>query len=195
MHRQKGFQKMQARADRQKAQAKVDIRALRGTELETAHVERMWQFYQDTCSRKWGRPYLKKGFFDALRGKLREMALVFFAERQGQIVAMALNFQRGQHLYGRYWGCSEDFDSLHFELCYHQPIALCLERGWTRFEAGAQGSHKLKRGLMPKPVHSVHWLKHPGLEAGIRRHVEQESQHIRGEIAFLEKHGPFHRKT
>ncbi len=54
-----------------------------------------------------------------------------------RVVAGALLLQRGQHLYGRYWGALEEHDGLHFELCYYRPIELCIQQGWTRFEAGA----------------------------------------------------------
>ena len=78
-------------------------------------------------------------------------------------------------------------------MCYHQPIELCIQRGWTRFEAGAQGEHKIKRGLMPTLTHSVHWIKHGGLQRGIAQFVDQERVHTQKTIQILSGHGPFRR--
>ena len=105
---------------------------------------------------------------------------------QGDRVAGALCFQRGRHLYGRYWGCDEGFERLHFELCYHRPIELCIDNDWSRFEAGAQGGHKLRRGLMPSATHSVHWLRHAGLAAAVRDYCEREA---RATLREMDKHG------
>jgi predicted N-acyltransferase len=108
-------------------------------------------------------------------------------------VAGALFFQRGRHLYGRYWGCLPGFESLHFELCYHRPIERCLAEGWTRFEAGAQGDHKLKRGLMPAPIRSSHWLAHAGLAAAVQQATLREGQSMERHMAQMAAHGPFRR--
>ncbi len=182
------------RRERSKAQASVDcIRHIKGTELSENDIERIWNFYVDTSTRKWGRPYLHRAFFEKLSGLLSDLALVFVAEKENEIVAMALTFQRGEHLYGRYWGCRQSYDCLHFELCYHQPIDMCITNGWSRFEAGAQGQHKIKRGLMPQPIYSVHWLRHPGLAEAVRDAVIDESAQVKRGISALSQHGPFRR--
>jgi uncharacterized protein len=179
------------RQERRKAGATVDrIYMLRGHELGESHIERIWSFYNDTCSRKWGQPYLAKGFFESLRTGLAEMAVAFLAEKDGEIVASSLCFQRGRNLYGRYWGCSQELDSLHFELCYHRPIELCIQEGWTRFEAGAQGQHKIKRGLLPCPTYSTHWLEHRGLSAAVKEAMEQEARRVGAEMGHLRERGP-----
>ena len=107
---------------------------------------------------------------------------------------MALCFQRGNRLYGRYWGCSDQFDCLHFELCCHQPIQWCIEKGLGGFEAGAQGSHKLKRGLMPAPIHSIHWFAHPGLSQGVGRFLEDEKKRVEMEMVYLSSQGPYRKE-
>ena len=58
---------------------------------------------------------------------------------------------------------------LHFELCYYRLIERAIERRCTLFEAGAQGEHKLKRGLAPAFTHSAHWIRHQGLAAAVAR--------------------------
>ena len=97
------------------------------------------------------------------------------------------------HLYGRYWGCEAAYEQLHFELCYHLPIEMCIDNGWKRFEAGAQGSHKLRRGLLPSPTHSAHWIRHPGLARAVGEAMTEETTQVRQEMDRLTLHGPFRR--
>jgi predicted N-acyltransferase len=183
------------KTERKKARDGVDrLFHLWGHELTDRHIEKMWQFYCITIDRKWGKPYLTREFFDHLKGSLADQTLVFFAEKEGEIIASSLCFQRGDHLYGRYWGCSEFSDFLHFELCYHQPIEMCIQKGWTKFEAGAQGQHKLKRGLLPSPTYSVHRLQHPGLQRAVQEAMKRENNHVEREIHIQGQHGPFKRK-
>ena len=153
----------------------------------------MEAFYRNTCSRKWGEAYLTPDFFELARTDLAHLAVGLLAEAEGRVVASALLFQRGKHLYGRYWGCDPDFEQLHFELCYHRPIELCIENGWTRFEAGAQGTHKLRRGLLPSPTHSAHWIRHGGLARAVRDATEEERVQVQREMDALAEHGPFRR--
>jgi predicted N-acyltransferase len=102
-----------------------------------------------------------------------------------------VNFEKGRHLYGRYWGCLEEYQMLHFELCYYRLIERAIERGYTRFEAGAQGEHKLKRGLLPSFTHSAHWIRHPQLGAAIRDYVLAEEPSVRKRAAAYAAHSPF----
>ena len=184
------------RQERRRAAESVDrIFMLQGSELEARHIEAIWSFYNDTCIRKWGQAYLARGFFESLKSGLAETSIVFFAERAGEVVASSLCFQRGSHLYGRYWGCKEELDCLHFELCYHQPIELCIQKGWTRFEAGAQGRHKIKRGLMPRATYSTHWIEHGGLAEAVRDAMEREGRQVMEEMRYLGERGPFRKES
>jgi len=180
------------KVERKKAQAGVDrIFHLRGSELSDLHISKIWSFYCSTINRKWGQPYLTRSFFEHLRTSLAAQTIVFFAELNSDIIAAALCFQQGKHLYGRYWGCSEFADFLHFELCYHQPIALCIKEGWTRFEAGAQGQHKLKRGLLATPTYSLHRLHHQGLHHAVKEAIQRENFRTEQEIKIQNQHSPF----
>ena len=76
--------------------------------------------------------------------------------------------------YGRYWGALEQVHCLHFEACYYQPLAWCIAQGYRRFEGGAQGEHKIARGLLPVATHSAHWLAHPRFAAAVERFLARE---------------------
>ena len=170
----------------------VTVREAPGTELTDGQLKTIYSFYQDTVDRKGGYDYLSEAFFLGLnRGPVAGLVRVFLAEQAGEVVSASLCFQRGRGLYGRYWGCRPGHQGLHFELCYHAPIARCIAEGWSRFEAGAQGIHKLKRGLMPSPIWSAHEVVHPGLRRAIADACVREAAHTERQIAALAEHGPF----
>jgi len=169
------------------------IRALTGDDLRPAHWEAFWQFYQDTGARKWGRPYLTRAFFDEVQASMRDDVLLVLAIRDGHAVAGALNFIGRDTLYGRYWGCVEDHPCLHFELCYHQAIDWAIAHGLKRVEAGAQGEHKLARGYLPVPVHSLHHLPDQGFRKAVGQYLEAERAAVSNDIEVLTSYGPFRR--
>ena len=167
------------------------ILALTGDQIQPEHWDAFWVFYQDTGARKWGTPYLTRAFFDRAQETLRDDMLLVLAEIDGRYVAGALNFIGADVLYGRYWGCTEDYPCLHFELCYYQAIDFAIANGLSRVEAGAQGSHKLARGYMPVTTHSLHWIGDPGFADAIARYLESEKEAIDEEIEIMTDYGPF----
>ncbi|MGL5011669.1 MAG: GNAT family N-acetyltransferase [Paracoccaceae bacterium] len=181
------------RKERETAQGPVTIQCLTGDQIEDAHWDAFWHFYQDTGSRKWGTPYLTRAAFTALHATMRHDMLLILAFREGRPVAGALNFI-GQHtLFGRYWGCIEDHPCLHFELCYYQAIEWAIQNGLSRVEAGAQGEHKLARGYLPTPVHSLHWIADAGFRRAVAHYLDQERRAVDEEIEVLTAYGPFRR--
>ena len=171
------------------------IRQLTGAEILPEHWDAFWHFYQDTGARKWGRPYLTRAFFDIAAQTLSEDCLLVLAERDGRPVAGALNLIGRETLFGRYWGCVEDHPSLHFELCYHQAIDWALAQGLKRVEAGAQGEHKLARGYLPSPIHSLHWIAHPGFRRAVADYLDHEMRAMDDEMEALTAYGPFRKST
>lgn len=167
------------------------IRRLTGSDIRPEHWDAFWRFYQDTGSRKWGRPYLTRAFFDELHRTMRDDILLVLAERNGRPVAGALNFSGRDTLFGRYWGCIEDHPCLHFEACYYQAIDHAIERRLARVEAGAQGEHKLARGYMPAETHSLHWIADPSFRAGVARYLDEERRTTGQEIELRSAYGPF----
>jgi len=182
------------RRERAEAQAQgLTIRALTGDAIEPAHWAAFWAFYQDTGSRKWGRPYLTRAAFDAFHATMRDDILLVLAFDGPRPVAGALNFIGRDTLYGRYWGAVEDRPFLHFELCYYQAIDWAIANGLSRVEAGAQGEHKLARGYLPVETHSLHWIADPGFRRAVRDFVVRERQAVDEEIEILTAFGPFRR--
>ena len=166
-----------------------------GRQLQAHHWDAFWRFYQDTGARKWGSPYLTRAFFDEVQETMRDDVLLVLAERDGHYIAGALNFIGRDVLYGRYWGCTQHHDCLHFELCYYRAIDWAIEHGLSRVEAGAQGEHKLARGYLPVTTHSLHWVGDPGFRNAVEDYLKQEREAVADENEYLTNFGPFRRVT
>jgi uncharacterized protein len=173
------------RRERRDANAGLDIRVLTGAEIEEAHWDAFWLFYQDTGARKWGRPYLTRDFFSRVGRTLADRIALIMAFREGRPIAGALNFIGRDALYGRQWGALEEVPFLHFELCYYRAIEFAIARGLGRVEAGAQGQHKIARGYLPTAVRSAHWIAHPGLREAVAEFLERERPAVEAEIEGL----------
>ncbi len=181
------------RKERAAAVEGLTIRHLNGAEIQPHHWDAFWTFYQDTGSRKWGRPYLTRAAFDRIGERLGDKVLLILAERDGVPIAGALNLIGADTLYGRYWGATEEVPFLHFELCYYQAIDAAIARRLSTVEAGAQGEHKLARGYVPVPTWSAHYIPHPAFRRAVAEFVERERQAIEAESEYLGELTPFRR--
>lgn len=174
--------------------AGVTFRRLRGAEIESGHWEFFERCYRRTYAAHRSRPYLTLDFFLRLGATLPEATLMILAERAGSPVAAALNLRSGSALYGRYWGAIEPIPLLHFECCYYQGIEYAIAERLARFEGGAQGEHKLFRGLLPVEAHSAHWLAQPRFARAVEDYLEREKTGLARYVNELSEHSPF-RKT
>ena len=181
------------RKERAAAQAGLTIRRIAGADISPREWDAFWRFYQDTGSRKWGRPYLTRAFFDIIGETMADQIVLFLAERDGVPVAGALNWQGADTLYGRYWGCTEDVPFLHFELCYYQAIELAIERGLATVEAGAQGEHKLARGYAPVPTWSAHYIPDANFRRAVADYLVRERAGVEADQTALSEFTPFRR--
>ncbi len=179
------------RKERSAAVDGLEIRALRGREIEIENLEAMWIFYQDTGSRKWGRPYLTREFFDLAAERMGEQLLLFLACRDGLPIAGALNFIGPDTLYGRYWGTIEEVPFLHFELCYYRAIEWAIDHGLKSVQAGAQGEHKVARGYEPVITKSAHFLPNRGFRDAVADFLESERSAITAEAEWLRRELPY----
>ncbi len=179
------------RKERREALAGLTVEHVTGAAITERHWDAFWTFYQDTGSRKWGRPYLTRRFFSLLGERMADRVLLIFAMRGDQPIAGALNLIGSDTLYGRYWGALVDVPHLHFEICYYQAIEAAIARGLARVEAGAQGEHKLSRGYRPVPTYSAHYLPDPGFRAAVEDFLQAERRAVAHEIEALDELTPF----
>ena len=184
-----------ARERRQLRDEGLEIERLTGEALSPEHATMMYRFYTSTLDRKWGVPYLTRSFFDEVFRRMGDRILLVLARdaETGRPVAGALNFFKGQTLYGRYWGASEERRNLHFELCYYQAIEFAIERRLALFEAGAQGEHKLARGFLPSLTYSAHAIHHLGFRRAIEQYIAEEKEMLAEDVAMYNRHAPYKR--
>ena len=179
------------RKERRDACRGLDILALRGDEIGPDDWDAMWAFYQDTGSRKWGRPYLTRAFFDLVGERMGDSVLLFLAYSDGRPVAGALNFIGGETLYGRYWGCTEEVPFLHFELCYYRAVEWAIDHGLKCVQAGAQGEHKVARGYEPVITTSAHFIPNPSFRSAVAEFLEAERSAVASEAEWLRRDLPY----
>jgi uncharacterized protein len=169
----------------------LEIRCLRGAEIGTAEWDAMWAFYQDTGSRKWGRPYLTRAFFDLVAERMGDQVLLFLACRDGLPIAGALNFIGADSLYGRYWGTIDEVPFLHFELCYYRAIEWAIDHRLACVQAGAQGEHKVARGYEPVITNSAHFIPDRSFRDAVAEFLESERKAIASEAEWLRRDLPY----
>lgn len=179
------------RKERAAALEGLEMRVLRGAEIGRAEWDSMWAFYQDTGSRKWGSPYLTRGFFDLVAERMDDQLLLFIACRDGLPIAGALNFIGRNTLYGRYWGAIEEVPFLHFELCYYQAIEWAIENGLSSVQAGAQGEHKIARGYEPVITRSAHFIPNRSFHDAVEEFLKTERAAVASEAEWLRRDLPY----
>lgn len=165
---------------RQVAEQGIGFRHIHGRDISDQVLSAFYVFYQATYLKRGQRPYLNKAFFAQLRENLPEHLHVIMAIRDGEMIAGALFLAGESTLYGRYWGCLDEYNHLHFETCYYQGIELALTLGLQHFDAGAQGEHKLVRGFEPVITHSWHGILHPGFRDAVAAFTREEAEQVIG---------------
>ena len=180
------------RAERRRvADAGVRIRRLHGTQIRADDWRFFVRCYEATYDAHASTPYLNLEFFERIGETMPEHLLLVVAERDGIAFASALFVHDDERLYGRYWGALETVPLLHFELCYYQAIEYCIGQGLRRFEGGAQGEHKLSRGLMPVRTQSAHWLAEPAFADAVERFLAREDHWIDCYVDELHERSPY----
>ena len=168
-----------------------DVR--RGAEITEADWDFFARCYDNTYREHRSTPYLSRAFWAEMARAMPEHWLMFVARRGPERVAaslIAIDTER-RVAYGRYWGCTEPVAHLHFAACYHEPLDWCVRERFLRFEGGAQGEHKMARGLLPVTTTSAHWLRHPGFADAVARFLERETAGVEAYVGELRERNPF----
>lgn len=160
------------------AQQGIKIRHVKGGDISDKELEFFYLTYQLTYLKRGHTPHLTFQFFQAVIKQLPENVLLIIASCNGEDVAGAWFFYDNNSLYGRYWGCTQSYNNLHFELCYYQGIEFCIENNLRLFHPGTQGEHKIQRGFEPKLTTSYHWIKHAAFRPAIKTFCLQEQQQM-----------------
>ena len=172
-------------------EAGISMKIHTGTSIEPSHWNVFYEFYHSTIRAHGAIPYLSREFFHRLGETMRDRIVLVLARRGADYVAGALNLRGTDTLYGRYWGSRGEFHSLHFETCYYTAIEYCISQGLSRFEAGAQGEHKLARGFTPVVTLSAHRLAQPQFSRAIADYLARERLDVHAYVNELNEHAPF----
>ena len=156
----------------------IELRRIPGSEVTRSQWHEFFQFYQMTYLKRGMQAYLNIDFFLQLAETMPEQILMVFAVKDDDYVGAALSFVGADTLYGRYWGCYEEYPGLHFETCYYQGLEYCIENQLKRFDSGAQGEHKISRGFEPVSTYSAHWIKDHEFSMAIQDFLTREKQGI-----------------
>ena len=183
------------RKERAAANAAVDIQVLTGDDIRPEHMEAFYGFYLNTVDRKWAHAYLNYEFFQLLRERMADNVVLVIASHDGDYVAGALNMRGPDMLWGRNWGCVDNFKMLYFEACFYRGIEFAIENGLSKVEAGAQGPHKISRGYLPSATYSAHWIRDEGFRDAVADFVERERRGIEHEMESLSELSPFKRSN
>ena len=158
----------------------IHMERIPGEDITEELWDSFFKFYQITYLKRGMQAYLNLDFFHKISERLPKSLLLVIAKEaktKGHL-AGALNFCDSKNLYGRYWGCLEEYDSLHFESCYYQGIEHCIEMKLNKFDPGVQGEHKIKRGFLPVETFSSHWIKDDRFKKAIDDFLIREREHI-----------------
>jgi predicted N-acyltransferase len=185
------FRKNARRERRRLEEADLVCETLLGPDLGEHAIDEVYDLHRDTFLRHGHEPYLTRGFFRSLPGVLGEKLMIKRARRGTETVAAAVFYWSDDALFGRYWGTIEQHNGLHFELCYHQGIDFCIERGIRRFEPGTQGEHKVSRGFVPRRTWSAHWIAHPAFRGAIADYLKREGAQVDRYSHEIDKHVPY----
>ena len=176
-------------------EAGVTVEMRDGLTLDASDWDRFHEFYHATVRAHGAIPYLTPAFFRMIGETMPQSALLALARRGSTTIGGALFFRGRDTLYGRYWGGTEHVPSLHFEVCYYVAIEYCIAHGLKRFEAGAQGEHKLARGFVPTPTYSAHWLAHPQFARAVADFLAREHGSLEYAMHELNERAPFKQRN
>jgi uncharacterized protein len=170
-----GRRRKEIRRERRKvAEAGMRFEILAGADVPDPLWPAIYRCYASTYRLRGQPPYLSFECLKAIGHSLGHEVRMFLAWREDGLIAAAYMLEAGDTLYGRHWGCVEDVPGLHFETCYYQGIEYCIAQRLARFDAGAQGEHKLHRGFAPVATWSAHWLADVRLRAAVADFLRRE---------------------
>jgi len=169
----------------------IEIKCMHGNELDDIQWQAIHFFYSSTFHKKSGIPTLSLDFFKEIGKSMGKQIVLMLAYHEDQLSACAINFKSSNALFGRFWGCLKDFNSLHFELCYYQGIEYAIQNKLQRFEPGAQGEHKISRGFLPNKTWSAHYIVDDKFEPAIRDFCQREKEMMLEQYADLMQLSPY----
>lgn len=169
----------------------IHIEIIHGDEASEEQINLAHHFYESTFDKKSGIPTLSATFFQEICQTMGKQVVFMFAVLEKEFIACAITLKSEDTLYGRFWGCKQDFHSLHFETCFYQGIDYCIKHQLQTFEPGAQGEHKITRGFLPTKTWSAHWIKDSQFQEAIYTFCQREQVAMHEQCEELIALSPF----
>jgi hypothetical protein len=174
----------------------VFVKTFSGKDIPRTFFSLMYSYYEGTNNKfgPWGCKYLTKPFFEELYhhyGHRLLFVAAFEESDPSSPLGMSLLVTKGDQLYGRYWGCARQVSSLHFNACYYAPIEWAIANGIHRFDPGAGGAHKIRRGFTAVSNYSLHRFYDPGLLRIMQTHIDEINRLEQEQIDALNYELPF----
>ena len=180
------------------ATAGLQVQVLSGEDIPHHLFPLIYRFYSSTCDKFWGgSKYLTRKFFAQLHPNYSDRIVLVTATTESdphKPVGMSFFIRKEENLYGRYWGCLAEFDCLHFEACYYQPIEWGINQGIKMFDPGAGGQHKKRRGFPATANHSLHRFYHGKMTQILRNYIQEINQMEQEEIEAINLDLPFSKR-
>ena len=177
------------------AKAGLHTKTYFGEEIPPHLYPQIYRFYSSTCDKfYWGSKYLTRRFFEQLYPNYSDRVLLVTAyteQDDRNPVGMSFGINKGQNLYGRYWGCLEEYDCLHFEACYYKPIEWAINNGIQMYDPGAGGRHKKRRGFPATGNHSLHRFYHRSMSKMLRNYIYEINRMEQAEMTAINSDLPF----
>jgi predicted N-acyltransferase len=179
----------QARRERRELDAQgVEIRTLVGDAIPDDAAPLVYRLYRRTVDdNPWGQRYLTQRFFELALERFRQRICLVLAHKDGEVIAGTFNVQKGDALYGRYWGAFETLRHLHFNVCYYAAIEHCITAGLSRFEPGAGGEFKHLRGFDATETTSMHWIRDRRFRSAVADYLVRERAAVADEIEYCDE--------
>ena len=179
-------------------QAGLTIKTLAGEEIPHHLFPLIYRFYSSTCDKfYWGSKYLTRQFFENLYPNYQHRVVLvaaFSENNPDHPVGLSFCLRKDENLYGRYWGSLQEFDCLHFEACYYQPINWAIQQGITLFDPGAGGQHKRRRGFPATPNYSLHRFYNQRMSQILLHYIDEINQMEQDEIDAINQDLPFNKQ-
>ncbi|MEH6502361.1 MAG: GNAT family N-acetyltransferase [Cycloclasticus sp.] len=170
----------------------ISMQVIVGVDLDDEMMTEFYRFYHLTYLKRSGQHgYLNLKFFHLLLASMKDKLVMICAKKNGSLIGAALCFRDDNTLYGRYWGCEQEYEFLHFEACYYQGIEFCINTGLRRFDPGAQGEHKIARGFEPVKTLSNHVIMQADFSYAIEQFINDEKTQVDVQLAHLKTLLPF----
>lgn len=169
----------------------IEVEIVTGNQITDAHWLGYYPFYSSTFYRRHGAPRLTPEFFQMLGRNMPDQTLLILAKQGKDYVAGAFAMLGTDTLYGRHWGCNDQFPFLHFELCYYQTIEYAINHGLNKVDAGVQGEHKIARGFTPVAATSYHWIRHDGFRKAVSDFLNRETVAMKQYLDTLAEQSPY----